>query len=386
MPDARVVVVLSGMSRARVRAHRSLKGLQRRLKEELMRVEHARLVRIRHYITASCLPRPDVAPWMYMWFFGTDENFLNVTSLCRRSFNRLLERFKLFYNIPRFSPKGGRPKKLQEHHQVLGLLMAFYVDSMQHKSLCSTIGLPHSTLSRVLADAEVAMKETLAGFSPARIVWPTIARQKALSRLTAARSALLPFTWGFIDGKNYRVQEPSHPDFQNAHYNGWLHCVYVTETLCFGADGLIVWCKHNCPGSWNDSDTSLEFREKLTDPSLNPDPRYGVIADSAFPCGEDMVGRIMTPLKDGDLGRLVPSVRAVAQLKSTAITFVRQTAEWGMGSVEKVYRRLLHPLPYDKEKRKLRLNNLFRLANYRVRTVEISPIRTVFVHGREDNK
>ncbi|KAE8907809.1 hypothetical protein PF005_g20987 [Phytophthora fragariae] len=182
-----------------------------------------------------------------------------------------------------------------------------------------------------------------------------------------------------------QVQEPPRGDIQNAHYNGWLHAVYVTGTLCFSADGLIVWSKHNCPGSWNDADTSLQFREILKDPECNPDPRFDIIADSAFPCGDDMVGRIMTPLKDGDLARLVPSVRPAAQLMSGAITSVRQTIEWGMGSVEKVYRRLLQPLPYDVNKRKLRLDNLFRLANYRVRTVEVSQIRTTFVYWKEDN-
>ncbi|KAE8881593.1 hypothetical protein PF005_g28593 [Phytophthora fragariae] len=182
-----------------------------------------------------------------------------------------------------------------------------------------------------------------------------------------------------------QVQEPPRGDIQNAHYNGWLHAVYVTGTLCFSVDGLIVWSKHNCPGSWNDADTSLQFREILKDPECNPDPRFGIIADSAFPCGDDMVGRIMTPLKDGDLARLVPSVRPAAQLMSGAITLVRQTIEWGMGSVEKVYRRLLRPLPYDVIKRKLRLDNLFRLANYRVRTVEVSQIRTTFVYWKEDN-
>ncbi|GMF36151.1 unnamed protein product [Phytophthora fragariaefolia] len=220
-------------------------------------------------------------------------------------------------------------------------------------------GAPNSTLSRVLSGAEESMKEALAGFPPARTIWPTLSRQKALARLTAARAPLLQFTWGFIDGKNYRVQEPSERDLQSRHYNSWLHAVYVTGTLCCSADGLIVWSKHNYPGRWNDSVTSIEFREKLLDPLLNPDNRYGVITDSTFPCGNDMVSRIMTPRKEGDLVRLVPSVRAVAQLKSNAITFVRQAAEWDMGSVEKVYRRLLHPLPYDKEKRKLRLDNLF---------------------------
>ncbi|POM57913.1 Hypothetical protein PHPALM_37514 [Phytophthora palmivora] len=209
------------------------------------------------------------------------------------------------------------------------------------------------------------MRDALAGFSPARI-------QHGNHYFSLLEDLLM-------------VQQPASAEIQNAHYNGWLHAVIVTGTLCFSAEGLIVWSKHNCPGSWNDSDTSVQFREKLLDPVLNPDTRYGVVADSAFPCGNDLVGRIVTPLKGGDLGRLVPSVRAVARRKCSAITSIRQAAEWGMGSVEKVYHRLVHPLPFNIEKRKLRLENLFRLANYRVRTVQVSQIRTTFLHGKEDN-
>ncbi|GMF80245.1 unnamed protein product [Phytophthora fragariaefolia] len=112
--------------------------------------------------------------------------------------------------------------------------------------------------------------------------------------------------------------------------------MFVAGTLCFAAGGLIVWSKYNCLGSWNDYDTSLEL-ERLLGPVQNADPRYGVVTDSAFPCGDDMVGRIITPLRDGDLARLVPSVPDVAHEKSGAITFVRQAAECGMSSGEKVY-------------------------------------------------
>jgi hypothetical protein len=49
-----------------------------------------------------------------------------------------------------------------------------------------------------------------------------------------------------------------------------------------------------------------------------------------------------------------------------------------MGSVQKVYSRLNLPLPYDPELRGFRLNNLFCMSNYRVRTVGISQIRTTF--------
>ncbi|EGZ08326.1 hypothetical protein PHYSODRAFT_527753 [Phytophthora sojae] len=46
-----------------------------------------------------------------------------------------------------------------------------------------------------------------------------------------------------------------------------------------------------------------------------------------------------------------------------------------MGSMQKVYSRLNLPLPYDPNIRGRRICNVFRMANYRVRTVGISEIR-----------
>ncbi|KAE8958335.1 hypothetical protein PF005_g33749 [Phytophthora fragariae] len=91
-----------------------------------------------------------------------------------------------------------------------------------------------------------------------------------------------------------------------------------------------------------------------------------------------MVGRILTPIKDGDLERIRPSLRSSARTLHNAITSVRQVAEWGMGSMQKVYSRLNLPLPYDPNIRGRRISNVFRIANYRVRTVGISQIRTTF--------
>ncbi|KAE9283429.1 hypothetical protein PF008_g27411 [Phytophthora fragariae] len=108
-----------------------------------------------------------------------------------------------------------------------------------------------------------------------------------------------------------------------------------------------------------------------------------VVSDSAFPSSTAMTERILTPLKDRDLERILPSLRAPARTLHNAITSVRQAAEWGMGSVQKVYSRLNLPLPYDPKLRDLRLDNLFRMANYRVRTVGISQIRTAFAGEME---
>jgi len=67
-----------------------------------------------------------------------------------------------------------------------------------------------------------------------------------------------------------QVMQPSNADLQNAMYNGWLHSIFVTGTIYFAADGCIIWCKHNCPGSWNDSNTSLTFASSCRIPLSAP--------------------------------------------------------------------------------------------------------------------
>ncbi|KAE9090243.1 hypothetical protein PF010_g18662 [Phytophthora fragariae] len=58
-----------------------------------------------------------------------------------------------------------------------------------------------------------------------------------------------------------------------------------------------------------------------------------------------MARRILTPLKDGDLERLWSSLKSSARTIHNAITSVRPAAEWGMGSVQKVYSRARNGYP-----------------------------------------
>ncbi|CAK4630095.1 unnamed protein product [Aphanomyces euteiches] len=117
---------------------------------------------------------------------------------------------------------------------------------------------------------------------------------------------------------------------------------------------------------------------KLIDESKNV-KGHGVVADSAFPVRFELQGRIRTPLKDGDLEHASPACREGLRLVSNALTSLRQAAEWGMGAIEKVYRQLLLPLPYDPALRQTRLNNIFRLYNLHVRYTGISQIRSTML-------
>ncbi|ETP54374.1 hypothetical protein F442_00879 [Phytophthora nicotianae P10297] len=84
-----------------------------------------------------------------------------------------------------------------------------------------------------------------------------------------------------------------------------------------------------------------------------------VVSDSALTCSTVMAGRILNPLKEGDLNRILPSIRSSAR----TIISLWQAAECAIGSVETVYHQLKLPLPYNPQLR-LRINNLFRVARY----------------------
>eukprot|EP00644_Phytophthora_capsici_P007147 jgi/Phyca11/112749/e_gw1.22.618.1 len=119
-------------------------------------------MRSQHYLTRQCLDKPSESAWMSLYMYGDDLNFLNATSLTillcyvafllyewgyRAAFSQHLVRFSHFYRTPPPSSRG-RPPKLQYHHQVLGLVMSFYVGSMENSTLSLLFELSPATLCR----------------------------------------------------------------------------------------------------------------------------------------------------------------------------------------------------------------------------------------------
>ncbi|KAF0685317.1 Aste57867_22762 [Aphanomyces stellatus] len=225
--------------------------------------------------------------------------------------------------------------------------------------------------------AEDALDRALRRLPYAAVKWPSKTTQEDWAKLTNAKEPLVHGVFGFVDGKKYRVQRPSNVDLQNAQYNGWLHCAFVTVCLCFGVDGTIIWARHNCPGSWNDGEMSRSLEARMAD-DRRVAPGMKDASDSAFPVAGRCAGRIITPLKEGDLERHPHSRRAALHTIKDCITSLRQAAECGMGAAGKVYRQLMLPLPYNPVVRGQRLSNIFRLYNFRVRRTGLSQIKTVF--------
>jgi hypothetical protein len=112
-----------------------------------------------------------------------------------------------------------------------------------------------------------------------------------------------------------------------------------------------------------------------------PDGFY-ILTDSAFFKKQELKNKILSPLKEDEAQRLPPQVLRKKIALHRIITFNRQSAEWGNGSVCRTFARLRLPLTYDVQKRKQLLGVSFRLFNVRARIVGINQIQTVYAQAR----
>lgn len=328
-------------------------------------------------IRADFIPSPLTCPWRRIYLDGDDAAFLAVTGLSRPAFSLLLVAFSRHYTHAFTTAQGGRPARLVDKADALAVVLRFFVEPCTWKALAQIHGLPRSTLNRTLLKAEVALLAAVRELPEACIRWPTLEEQILWAQLVKLKESAVLGRYGFVDGKNFRVQKPTNAELQNAMYNGWLHATLITGVILFGVDGCIAWVKHNFVGSWNDGEISRALQMKLLRDDINA-PGHGVLADTAFPVSDGLEGRIMTPAKEGEIERAPRNQQYVLLRLSAAITAVRQAAEWGMGAVEKPFQRLKEPLSFNPETRARRLETVFRLYNFRVRTTGISQIRTYF--------
>jgi len=128
----------------------------------------------RNWIRAEYLPQHEDTAWYRIYSGRNDEAYLTVTSLTVASFETLLLEFSKHYKINNQTRKGGRPRRMIDKHCVLALLLCYYTDKMGYKTLTHFFGIPMTTLSRYINDAERALLVTLKSMPEASIKWPSL--------------------------------------------------------------------------------------------------------------------------------------------------------------------------------------------------------------------
>lgn len=180
-------------------------------------------IKTRNYITSAALQEPSLSSGMRLYHHGGDRDYISAMGIDRATFSYLLQSFSQYYVVHSGPGRRGRPVKLLEKGAVLACLLHFYAGTMEDKTLCVLFGVPPATLSRIMRNAEIALEKCLRRIPEASVSWPNFTTQQEWAARVYEKEPLLKGIWGFIDGKNYKVQIPSNSDLQNAMYNGnWM--------------------------------------------------------------------------------------------------------------------------------------------------------------------
>ncbi|KAL0570561.1 hypothetical protein V5O48_011398 [Marasmius crinis-equi] len=261
----------------------------------------------------------------------------------------------------------------------LGLVLHYLGSAVLEVGLQQIFAIVPSVLSRYLDFGMDILLRVLRQIPEGRIRLPQTPGEFASnSNIITSRHSMLEGAFGSIDGLSLAVQTSDDPETENATYNGWKLDHRINNVLVFSPEGTIIDAVLNAPGSWHDSNVARPIFERLHTRVPNG---YFLVADTAFPRGSSSIaGKIRAPLKSG--GRLTDTQaeRDMALRFNRQLLSYRQTAEWGMRTIQGSFGRLCVPLDVNSpRKRKRLLENCSRLFNVRARCVGINQIKSVYV-------
>ena len=195
---------------------------------------------------------------------------------------------------------------------------------------------------------------------------------RGLAYLVHGREPSLPPTWGFVDGLNLQIENPSNADLQENYYNGWKAITCCSSILVWDAEGLIRWCALNYAGSMHDS--GICVKAGLYHEIADMPTGIHILCDSAF---RNMQGTLVVARSNARLPS-EPAERIAWIQRQNATISIRRAVEWGMGTITHTYKRLKTRLEFNPKKRLLLLDTCVRLLNFRTKRVGLNQIRTVF--------
>lgn len=343
-------------------------------------------IRDRHFLPRCALQLPHVSGLRHLLLSRNDMAYIEILSLNCAAFDFLLRAFKPVWkqiirpitsslHAPQKQLRKGRPRSTNARY-CLAVTLMWLNSWAPGKDLQLASGLTPTVFSVALNMGLDILYELLPTIPDAQIRWPSVEEMAELSSVVRLKMGdVLPSTWGMVDGLNLRIEEPFEPDIQNAYFNQWLQGVYCSSVFVFRADGPIAWSRLNCPGSWHDARIAYPLYGKLLRSCPLP---YNVVSDTAFPRTKLMESKIWAGRKVGDVEPADRREARKQQNRHAAITYMRQSAEWGMRQLQGQFGRLKGVLPRSANKRRKILAVIAGLYNFRCRQVGLNQIRTVY--------
>lgn len=340
---------------------------------------------------AHVLASPDESAAQRVLDSQDDQSYVTLTGFDVEGFNYMLEKYEpLFLSNSPFSKdglihsfdenmkKGGRKRALNAQ-QSLALYLAWTRTQGCTKSLQLIFGVNKTSLCIYLKFSRRILLHILSDDDKARIMFPSVEKITQMMDVVSQKYPAIPNTVFVMDGLKLNIEKSCVPHEQNAFYNGWQHSHWVVNVLVFDLSGKLVCAGLNAPGSWHDSTVADSYGvySALQDVHSSCGARCGV--DSAF----RVSGRNADFLVQS--GEIHKARDAQHALELSQATSLRQSAEWGVGSICKSFPRLKDKLKFERggERKKI-IQLMMLLHNLRVELVGQNQIRTVFFRDNLD--
>jgi hypothetical protein len=188
-----------------------------------------------------------------------------------------------------------------------------------------------------------------------------------------------------MDGLKLYLQQAGSTEIQERFYNGLTHDHYVTSVFCFCPDGTIPIAFFNVPCSVHDSQVAelSKIYSKLERVYETTGGKCCV--DSAF---GNMDRNFLLKLAQDLLGSSAPThheQNLEHQLRRQT-TSARQTAVWGMLSLQTSFPRIKHRFIYEEQgERRIVLKLLILLYNMWARMIGINQIQNTYMRQLDRN-
>jgi hypothetical protein len=350
--------------------------------EELMYYEyiHARDRRI----PRIALIDPNCSPWQHLYVAGNDQAFITFLGLDKKTFDYLVSLFEPFYDrltphsssgmIMKIKPGkilGGRPRKI-DAKSCVALVLSYYRFKGPFFILQGWFGITHSAISVWSLFTMKILISIIKNDKEYEIIMPNDEKIRYYQELIKKRHPLLDGVFCVCDGLKLNLEKPRDIIIQSRFYNGWTHGHYISNLFVFGADGKIIFCVINAPGSIHDS--TLAGWGGLYDILQDIYDRLGgkCCMDSAF-------AALNNPCIIRSSENDYHSTNARELLIHKEATSLRQSAEWGMRAIQSAFPRVTNRIRYEeKGTRAIMMRCMVLLYNFRLKNVGLNQIQTVY--------
>ena len=331
---------------------------------------------------------PEDSPWNKLYFSGNDQALITVTGFDHNAFETLMVMFRPYYcsYTPWTGQNDGRTfkrlrkpvalgtgrKRMISDHACLGLTLCWYRFRGPEFILQGWFGFTSTHCNVWLRFGRRMLFKTLYKNDLAKVHYPSDEKIKQLQQLINARHPALKNVYATADGLKLYFQATTDVEEQNKFYNGWQHKHYITNLFVFSADGRIIKCVLNAPGSLHDSTLAEWGNVYNTMEEVYTRTGGKVCVDSAFQA-QDADYLILSA---EDLTKCKSAQEITEKVQATSL---RQAAEWGMRAIQGSFPRLKDQIRYEEYgERRLTLKLLVLLYNFRLEMVGLNQLRTVY--------